>query len=231
MSRKTRIATALLLAAAAVGMFSAAAVAADPQPRTVYLIRHGEYDHQDLHDEDVGRGLVPLGREQAAVLAERLAALPIEFTGLQSSTMTRARETADIIGERLGMTPDRHRDIRECTPPTWREDIMAELEEADGEPCAELLEQAFARIFTPAEGAPAHDLVVCHGNVIRWFVCKTLKVEPMAWLGMSIANCSLTVVRVKPDGSLKLLSFADTGHLPPEMVVFPGGWKPYAEER
>ncbi len=231
MSRSHGIGTVVLLMAAAVCLAVSVASAAEPQPRTVYLIRHGEYDHQDHRDEDVGRGLVPLGREQAVLLADRLAALPIEFTGLQSSTMTRARETADIIGERLGMVPERYRDIRECTPPTWREDIMADLEEGDGEPCAALLQEAFDRIFVPAETEPAHDLVVCHGNVIRWFVCKTLKVEPMAWLGMSIANCSLTVVRVNPDGALKLLSFADTGHLPPTKTVFPGNWRPYEDPR
>jgi len=73
--------------------------------------------------------------------------------------------------------------------------------------------------------------VVCHGNVIRWFVCRVLNVDPMAWLGMSIANCSVTVVRVAPDGELKLLAFADTGHLSPDLTVFPGNWRPYVEAR
>ena len=231
MSRSYRSTAVLLLLAAAVCLAVPAGAAAEAGSRTVYLIRHGEYDHDHTQDEDTGRGLVDLGRRQAEVLADRLAEMPLEFTSLQSSTMTRARQTADIIGERLGLVPDRHRDIRECTPPTWREDIMAELEEGDGEPCAELLEAAFARIFVPAVDETARDLVVCHGNVIRWFVCRVLNVDPMAWLGMSIANCSVTVVRVAPDGKLKLLSFADTGHLTPDMTVFPGNWRPYAESR
>ena len=187
-----------------------AASDAEPAPRTLYLIRHGEYDHDDSRDEDVGRGLVPLGCDQARLIGERLRDLPVDFSSLQSSTMTRARETADIVAEYLpGLDVARHRDIRECTPPTWREDIMADLEEGDGEPCA------------------ARDLVVCHGNVIRWFVCSALDVETMAWMGMSIANCSLTVIRIDENGRIKLVSFGDVGHLPPAMTTFPGGWAPY----
>ncbi len=205
-----------------------AASDAEPAPRTLYLIRHGEYDHDDSRDEDVGRGLVPLGCDQARLIGERLRDLPVDFSSLQSSTMTRARETADIVAEYLpGLDVARHRDIRECTPPTWREDIMADLEEGDGEPCAALLESAFARLFRPAAGEEAHDVVVCHGNVIRWFVCRALDVEPMAWLGMSIANCSLTVIRIDENGRIKLVSFGDVGHLPPAMTTFPGGWAPY----
>jgi serine/threonine-protein phosphatase PGAM5 len=44
-----------------------------------------------------------------------------------------------------------------------------------------------------------------------------LEVDTTAWLGMSIGNCSLTVIKIKPDGSMKLLSFGDVGHLPPNL--------------
>ncbi|MEJ2582932.1 MAG: hypothetical protein P8127_15065, partial [Acidobacteriota bacterium] len=36
--------------------------------RTVYLIRHGEYDHDDERDPEVGKGLVPLGVAQARII-------------------------------------------------------------------------------------------------------------------------------------------------------------------
>jgi serine/threonine-protein phosphatase PGAM5 len=41
----------------------------------------------------------------------------------------------------------------------------------------------------------------------------------MAWLGMSIGNCSLTVVTINADGSMKLLSYGDVGHLPPNLTT------------
>ena len=48
-------------------------------------------------------------------------------------------------------------------------------------------------------------------------VGKALGVDTEAWLGMSIGNCSLTVVAVEADGAMKLLSFSDVGHLPPNL--------------
>jgi serine/threonine-protein phosphatase PGAM5 len=145
------------------------------------------------------------------------------FTSIQASTMTRARETGEVVAVRF---PDLelalHRDIRECTPTTRRADIMAEEDPADVTVCEANLAAAWDRIFTPAGEADAHDIVVCHGNVIRWFVTRALEVDTEAWLGMSIANCSLTVIQVKPDGSCKLVCFADAGHIPPHMQTYPG---------
>jgi serine/threonine-protein phosphatase PGAM5 len=195
--------------------------------RTLYLIRHGEYDHADDRDPDVGKALVPLGVAQARILGARLRGLPVEIDSLHSSTMTRARETALVIGEEFpDLELQTSRLIRECTPPTWRQDIMADEEEADLAACTQQIEKAYAKYFTPSPGADRHDVIVCHGNVIRYFVTKVLGVDTEAWLGMSIGNCSLTVVKIKADGSMKLLSFGDVGHLPPNLSTRTAPGKP-----
>lgn len=191
--------------------------------RIVYLIRHGHYDINDESDPDVGRALIPLGIAQARLVAARLRALPVEITSLHSSTMTRARQTAAVINQEF---PDLELQkttlLRECTPATWREDIMAELEEGEAEECQTRLERAFARFFVPSSRGDAHDVLVCHGNVIRYFVTKVLGVDTMSWLRMSIGNCSLTAVRVNPNGTMKLLYFGDVGHIPPNMYTQTG---------
>ena len=222
-----------LLSAVVFGAATAAALPPDspyvaqegePAARTLYLIRHGQYDTEDEADPDVGRALVPLGVAQARLVAARLRSIGVAFTSLHSSTMTRARETARVIGEDLPrLTLRQSRLLRECTPPTWRQDIMAGETAEELAAAQDQLEAAFAAYFVPARGAEAHDIIVCHGNVIRYFVCKALQVDTLAWLQMSITNCSLTVVRIKPDGSFKLQSFADAGHLPPNMQTKPGG--------
>ncbi|MCG6950444.1 MAG: histidine phosphatase family protein [Acidobacteria bacterium] len=186
--------------------------------RTVYLIRHGEYDHDDERDPDVGKGLVPLGVAQARIIGARLRGLPVEMSSLHSSTMTRARETALVIGQEFpDLELQSSRLIRECTPPTWRQDIMEHEEKADLEACTQQLEEAFPIYFAPSPDADRHDIVVCHGNVIRYFVTKVLGVDTESWLRMSIGNCSLTVVKIRADGAMKLLSFGDVGHLPPNL--------------
>ncbi len=184
--------------------------------RTIYLIRHGDYDHADDRDPDVGKGLVPLGVAQARLVAHRLRSMPVEWTSLHASTMTRARETAQVVAQELPhLELQTSRLLRECTPATWRQDIMAEETSADLDACQDQLEAAFTAYFTPSPAADRHDILVCHGNVIRYLVTRVLKVDPMAWLGMSIGNCSLTVVKILPDGSMKLLSYSDVGHIPP----------------
>ena len=196
----------------------------DEPVRTIFLIRHGEYEHDADCDEDVGCGLVALGRQQARIVADRLRAMPIEFNSIQASVMTRARQTGEIIATSFPeLDLVLQRDIRECTPDTWREDIMADMGPGDGAECEANLEAAWGRIFVPVAGdRNEYDIVVCHGNVIRWFVTQVLKVEKLAWLQMSIANCSLTVVQVRGDGAMKLVAFADSGHIPYSMTTYPG---------
>ena len=215
-----RIVFACLLVLSAVPAAAVLPIDEDPV-RTVWLIRHGEYEH-GIETPDEGE-LVTLGRQQARLLAARLGGYPVTFTSLQSSTMNRARQTAEIIARHFPELPLRlFDDIRECTPTTRRRDIMDELEPGEAADCEANLEAAWDRIFRPAAGGDEHDIVVCHGNVIRWFVTRALEVDPQAWLQMSIANCSVTVIQVRRDGRLKLISFADSGHIPWSMTTYPG---------
>ena len=187
--------------------------------RTLYLIRHGQYDQDDDRDPDIGKALIPLGIAQSKLVAGRLNSLPVKMNSLISSTMTRARQTAIIINQDFpDLELQKTRLIRECTPPTWREDIMVEENSEELKTCTDNLDAAFSKYFIPSpDKEDRNDIIVCHGNVIRYFVTKVLKVESMSWLQMTMGNCGLTVVRIKPDGSMKLISFNDMGHIPPNM--------------
>ena len=193
--------------------------------RTLYLIRHGQYDHDDKRDPDIGKNLVSLGIAQSRLVATRLRSLTVNMTSLHSSTMTRARQTAMIINETFPeLELQQSRIIRECTPPTWREDITDREDPENLEECKDQLETAFSEYFTPSpDTEDRHDIIVCHGNVIRYFVTKVLKVETQSWLQMTTGNCGLTIVRVKPNGTMKLVSFNDMGHIPQNLQTETGG--------
>ena len=79
------------------------------------------------------------------------------------------------------------------------------------------LDAAFAKYFVPARDRDEHDILVCHGNVTRYFVTKALGVDTRSWLGMSVAHCSLTVIQVKPDGTFRITAVGDVGHIPPNL--------------
>ena len=193
--------------------------------RSIYLIRHGEYAPQDDDIADTLNNLTPLGIAQARLVSNRLKSMKINFNSLISSTMSRALQTAMVINRDFPEFELQKEDlIRECTPPTWRKDVMSGVDTSHREECVKNLERAFQKYFIPSsDNKDRNDIIVCHGNVIRYFVTKVLKVDTMSWLQMSIGNCSLTIIRIKPDGSMKLVSFNDVGHIPPNMQTETGG--------
>uniref|UniRef100_A0A1A8P537 Serine/threonine-protein phosphatase PGAM5, mitochondrial n=1 Tax=Nothobranchius pienaari TaxID=704102 RepID=A0A1A8P537_9TELE len=67
--------------------------------RHIFLIRHSQYNLSGSSDKD--RILTPLGREQADLTGQRLAALGLKYDVLIHSSMARATETAHIISKHL----------------------------------------------------------------------------------------------------------------------------------
>jgi serine/threonine-protein phosphatase PGAM5 len=64
------------------------------------------------------------------------------------------------------------------------------------------------------------DIIVCHGNAIRYFFCRALQLPPEAWLRMSIFNCSLTYLMIKSDNKVACRMLGDIGHLKYEHSTF-----------
>lgn len=191
---------------------------ANPTVRTLYLIRHGAYDQNDERPDSVGMSLTPLGVAQVRLVANRLRSMPVTFTSIETSRLTRARESARVVAAEFPELSVRSTPVlNECTPPTWRADVMADLDSTEATDCREQLDRAFAEFASAPSDSGRHDILVCHGNVIRYFVTKTLNVDTMAWLGMGIGNASLTIIQVKTDGTSRLMGFSDVGHIPPNM--------------
>jgi serine/threonine-protein phosphatase PGAM5 len=190
-----------------------------PAQRTLILVRHGNYLPDPKADHRLGPHLSPLGSTQAHLVAARLAGMPGRFEHLYASPVQRARDTAAIIGESF---PDRHfevvDDLAECTPHTWRTDITRHEKPADMAACKKRLDRAFARFFIPASGQAETDMLVCHGNVIRYLVTRALGVDTDAWLGMSIGHASITKVLIEADGGIHVISVGDVGHIPPNLL-------------
>jgi serine/threonine-protein phosphatase PGAM5 len=205
-----------------VGALLPAQAAEPPAMHTIILVRHGQYDAVPNGDERTGMGLSALGVAQARLAGARLAAWPQHIDGMFESPLRRARETAATIGESLpaGNRFTIDEDLAECTPPTRRSEVTAREKPADLAACQAQFDRLFAHYFTPvADGKPRTDLLVCHGNVIRSMVTRALGVDPQAWLEMSVGHASLTVIRVEPDGRMKVISVGDVGHIPPGLLT------------
>jgi broad specificity phosphatase PhoE len=180
-------------------------VSAHAQTR-VYLARHGQTAY-NLEGRFQGQLPVPLddtGRGQAAELAERAATHG--FRALWSSPLLRARETADIVSERIGLIPQEDARLMETDAGDWTDRSFAEVQGEAPELFAAFLagEPGFAfpggESFAQQElrvGAALDDvergelpaLVVCHGMVIR----AAVSVRAGEWLpgGQRVANGAL----------------------------------------
>jgi serine/threonine-protein phosphatase PGAM5 len=209
---------ALLSAALCFTNSDAATLApAAPFVRTIYLIRHGSYVPDPNANPETGPVLTTLGIAQARLVAARMRGMPLHFDSIVSSTLTRAAQTAAEIRP---MFPEVAKSatplLVECTPPL----PMAVKGESAAEQaaCKSRLDEAFAKFFTPARGGDKNDMLVCHGNVIRYFVTKALGVDTRAWLGMSVAHTSITIIQVHADGSFRVNAVGDAGHVPPNML-------------
>ncbi len=77
--------------------------------RTLLLIRHGQYE--TWHEDRSKRILTALGREQAQLTGQRLKDLSKDYTLLTSSSMPRAKETAQLIAECLPQVPREQSDL------------------------------------------------------------------------------------------------------------------------
>ena len=215
------VSSCLRIALAAILLVVASLAAAQEPPpkpagKTIVIVRHGHYV-SDANDSSPGPGLSPLGIAQARLVAARLGGMA-PFDAIVASPMTRAHETANVIAESLSGVPfETDSRLEECTPATRRKEIMERETPEKMSACAAQLDALFAARFVPASGTPKRELLVCHGNVTRYLVTRALNVDTAAWLEMSVGHASITQILVEPDGTFKINSVGDIGHIPPNL--------------
>jgi broad specificity phosphatase PhoE len=159
---------------------------------TVLLARHGETDDNREPIRVQGFRDTPLndtGRAQAAELGDRLAGDGI--ASLWSSDLSRARETAEIVGERVGLTPRLDPRLREANRGRWEGSLFIDIERDEPElyrawlragesfrfPGGESLREQQDRVAAAVDDARASGelpaLLVCHGGAIRVMLCRS----------------------------------------------------------
>jgi broad specificity phosphatase PhoE len=156
----------------------------------LYLARHGETDDNREPIRVQGFTDTPLndtGRGQAAELAERVA--PLGVVSLWSSDLSRARETAEIAGSRIGLQARLDPRLREANRGEWEGHRFIDIEREQPEryaawrrggaefrfPGGESLLDQQQRVLSTLEDVRENGelpaLVVCHGGSIRVALC------------------------------------------------------------
>lgn len=188
--------------------------------RYLYLVRHGEQQ-----DAEYGMPDGPLsarGVRQARAIAERLGGVP--FDAAWTSPLMRAQETARIMTERMpAVDPEPTALLMDCIPSGPGPDTPHAFEPFFGGVTAEEIEageaqmaDAIAEWMAPSR-EDRHELLITHNFVIGAFVREAFGAAPWRWLGISQANCGLTIIRVRSAKPPVLVTHNDLGHLPPEL--------------
>ncbi len=198
----------------------------------VYLIRHGEVAW-NAANAYVGSTDIPLndrGREQAALLAERLAKEGI--AAIYASDLSRARETAEIVGERLDLSVMLIPALQELDYGEWEGMPESELPvrypelfrqwKADpanvsppnGETFSQLRDRAYPAFCRIAEAHSDENVaVVAHKSTNRALLCCLLGMDINRYKQIGQLNAALNVVESRADGRFIIEHINESCHL------------------
>lgn len=207
-----------------------------PSERTrLLLVRHGESRvtvKQIIGGDLSCTGLSPLGRRQAEVLGERWTrGHEPKVDALWSSTLPRAKETAELLSPALGgLRVQTHHDLVERRPGEadgvgykefsslfeWAGDVHPHLPLAPGgESLATFNYRTGQALYELIEqNAGTTMMIVCHGGVIdiamRLFLGLGMNMQFVLWT----LNTSITeFVTTDDPGVWRLVRYNDSAHL------------------
>jgi serine/threonine-protein phosphatase PGAM5 len=187
---------------------------------TLYLIRHGQYDTTNKHP--LGGSLTEIGRQQVAHAAKALKGVPL--TGFYTSPLRRAVETAYLIAPHF---PDSTvqiieglREVVPCIPRDLTEHFATNLPHLTSDDVHNgrmAADETFDSLFGIPDDEDLHTLIIAHGNIMDYFLTRLLDMPAEKWLNFETLHCSITKCGIMSSGRQKLLSYNETGHLPPEL--------------
>lgn len=196
----------------------------------VVLIRHGETDY-NAEKRLQGNMQIPLndlGRQQAHALAAYLVAWPI--ARLYASDLSRAWETACIVGGALGVKPQPDERWREINAGRFEGNTWAEIEQQfpdeiaqyrqlgedfqmpDGESWNQVGARAYAALHDLSNSPEGMVGVVTHGGTLRRVLMRVFPDQP-EMRHVRFDNTSLTVLDFNPGNSWRVLELNITPHL------------------
>lgn len=211
---------------------------------TLLLVRHGETDDNKNHvfQGQGGRGLNPRGRDQVTRLANRLVRAKSRPAALYASDLDRARETAEILGRAVGLSPVLDPDLRELFLGAWQGLTDTEvstrfpaewgtwrtgqdLRRGGGESYADLatrVERALGRIADAHAGETV--VVVSHGASIKIFAARVLGLGTEQLRNFRVTvNTGVSLIERDADGRYRLLVWNDVAHLHDPVLEVLGG--------
>ncbi|HYF62174.1 MAG TPA: histidine phosphatase family protein, partial [Herpetosiphonaceae bacterium] len=137
--------------------------------------------------------------------------------------LRRATETAQVLGAALPAARLRPaRVLWECVPsiPPAFAHRFAKYPPKLMERHAAQATRAFERYFKPPGRRDTHEIIVCHGNIICFLVCRAMGVPADHWMNMDTRHCGISEIVVSDEGWSRVKTHGDVGHLPFPLRTF-----------
>lgn len=131
------------------------------------FLRHGEAEDRGPNVDDPKRRLTPAGRRDVRKVARGLAAMKVTFSMCLSSPLARARETADVACQILGIAEVKV--VDGLLPSATWEELLSQLEEFPGDVVLLLVghEPSMSHLIAAAIGAPEARIEIRKTGVAR----------------------------------------------------------------
>lgn len=201
--------------------------------KPIILVRHAQSQHHvnGLTGGWTDTGLTDLGRRQAACLASRLRQeLEDAPVRLYCSDLKRALQTAEIVGQEIGVTAQLVPELREFNngiaagmmreeADKIRHEFTEPFVDCQPYPEAETWRQFYRRVAGRMDRLVKEQkellLVVTHGgtlvNIVTWWL--QLDIERLSGLSFEAYPTSISVLGVNQWGDHELERLNDTAHL------------------
>lgn len=198
----------------------------------LYMARHGETQWNRLKKTQGAQDtpLTDLGRYQASQLARRLKDNSI--TTIYTSDLGRARETAQIIGDRLNLVPIATSSLREVCFGIWEGLSIEEIEE---EYPGELARWRTDLSFAPKEGESLFSvnnriqnfieslkiaslnpdnniLIISHAATIKILILELLEIPINLLTKIKISQTGLSLLKMEENNNA-MMYMNDTCHI------------------
>jgi probable phosphomutase (TIGR03848 family) len=193
-----------------------------PKPTLVLLVRHGQTPTTGatLPGRAPGLHLGDKGREQAAMAADRIAALQ-KVAAVYTSPLERTRETAAPIARAVGLRPQVDRGLLECDFGEWTGAELKSLRRRPewkvvqrypsgfrfpgGESFAEMQNRITTALHTLCAGHPGETVVaISHADPIKAAVADALGTHLDLFQRIVVSPCSVTAILYGATGPVVL---------------------------
>ncbi|VWU50651.1 phosphoglucomutase-2 [Hepatocystis sp. ex Piliocolobus tephrosceles] len=192
--------------------------------KNIILVRHGQYEKKNRNDEN-SKKLTKEGCKQAEITGKKLKDIlhNKKVSVIYHSDLIRAKETAQIVSNyfpdaTLINDPNLNEGVPFLPDPLYSNSKFDSNKiKRDNKRINKAYETYF---YQPSGDEDEYQLIICHGNVIRYFLCRALQLPLFAWLRFSSYNCGITWLVLDDEGSVILREFGSVSHLPFDSVTY-----------